>query len=188
VKRDKIITFCFSGDDLELVIANLSDLESGRIFYSGKLYIVEANGAMSKARPWGAPVGTIKDCLALSPQSVTARFYPVVERAMVLPVLNRDDFLSSKSPTAYTLASEKDASRAAQLDCDLAVRCGLSIQRIYRIAAWLLTDGARPHRLYHYPASDASETAFHAYCAQHNFVLGQWPDERTPHWKLLFSP
>lgn len=172
---------------MELVIADLSNLEPGRIFYSGKLYVVEVAGSTAKARPWGTPPGTMKDCVTLSSKSTLARFYPVIERAMVLPVLDRADLLADSSPTAYTLRNEKDAGRAAQLDCDLAVQCGLSIQRIFRVAAWLLTDGASPHRLYHYPASDASEAAFHAYCAQHNFVLGQWPDERTPHWKLLFG-
>ena len=172
---------------MELVIAKLSDLEPGRIFYSGKLYVVEVAGSTAKARPWGTPPGTMKDCITLSPKSTLARFYPVIERAMVLPVLDRADLLAGKSPTAYTLSNDKDAGRAAQLDSDLAVRCGLSIQRIYRIAAWQLTDGATAYRLYHYPASDASEAASHAYCAQHNFVLSRWPDERTPHWKLLFG-
>jgi hypothetical protein len=173
---------------LELAIADLSRLEPGRIFYSGRLYVVEITGAMSKARPWGAPVGTTKECVALSPKSVTARFYPVVERALVLPNLDRAEFLLNGRPTAYTLASEKDAGRAAQLDCDLALNCGLSIQRIYRVAAWLLTDGARPHRLYHYHITDALDAAFTAHCAEEGFAPCAWPDERTPHWKLLFSP
>ncbi len=171
----------------DLAITNLSQLEPGRIFYSGKLYIVEATGSVSKARPWGAPPGTTKDCLTLSSKSTLARFYPVLERAMVLPILERADFLVDGRPTAYTFANEKAAQRAAQLDCDLAMRCGLSIQRIYRLAAWLLTDGARPHRLYHYHATEASDAAYQAYCAQNDFVQRTWPDEMTPHWKFLFD-
>jgi hypothetical protein len=172
---------------LDLVIADLADLEPGRIFYSGKLYIVEATGSVSKARPWGTPPGTTKNCVTLSPKSTLARFYPVIERALVLPLLDRADFLVDKSPTAYSFKTEKDAGRAAQLDCDLAVRCGLSVQRIYRIAAWLLTDGAKAHRLYHYYVANALETAYNAYCTQQGFVQSTWPDERTPHWKLLFG-
>jgi hypothetical protein len=172
---------------LELVITDLSDLEPDRIFYSGRLYIVESAGAVSKARPWGTQSGTTKDCVTLSPKSVLARFHPVIERALVLPNLDRSDFLANQSPTAYSFPSEKDASRAAQLDCDLAMRCGLSVQRIYRIAAWLLTDGAQPHRLYHYHVTDALDAAYDAYCAEQGFVRCAWPDEHTPHYKLLFG-
>ena len=172
---------------LDMAIANLSELEPGRVFYSGRLYVIEAAGAVSKARPWGSPPGTTKNCVTLSPKSTLARFYPVIERAMLLPLLDRADFLAGDQPTAYSFENSKAAQRAAQLDCDLAVRCGLSVQRIYRIAAWLLTDGARPHRLYHYHATDASNAAFKAYCTQHGFVHCLWPDDRTPHWKLLLG-
>ena len=170
---------------LELVIANLTGLEPGRIFYSGKLYIVESAGAVSKARPWGAQSGTTKDCVTLSPKCTLARFYPVLERALVLPNLDRADFLVGDKPTAYAFETDKAAQRAARLDCDLAMRCGLSVQRIYRIAAWLLTDGAKPHRLYHYRVANALDAAYNAYCAQQGFVQCVWPDERTPHWTLL---
>jgi hypothetical protein len=171
----------------ELVISDVSDLELGRIFYSGRLYVVEVKGGMSRARPWGSPAGTTIGCVALASKSVTARFYPVVERAMALPNLDRADFLAGGRPTAYTLPSEKDASRAAQLDSDLALRCGLHVQRIFRVSAWLLTDGARPHRLYHYHVTEALDAAFQAYCAEEGYAVCTWPDERTPHWKLLFS-
>jgi hypothetical protein len=172
---------------LKLAIADLSKLEAGRIFYSGKLYVVEATGSVSRARPWGAPPGTTKDCITLSRTGTLARFNPVIERAMVLPVLDRADFLAGDQPTAYVFETDKAAQRAAQLDLDLAMRCGLSLERIYRVAAWLLTDGANPHRLYHYKASGAAEAAYAAYCGRHPFIECAWPDERTPHWKLLFG-
>lgn len=173
---------------LELAIADLSKLEPGRVFYSGRLYIVEATGSVSKARPWGTPPGAMKDCVTLSPKSTLARFHPVIERAMVLPILDRADFLVGNRPTAYVFGTDKEAQRAAQLDLNLAVRCGLSLERIYRVAAWLLTDGANPHRLYHYKASGAAEAAYVAHRDKHMFVECGWPDERTPHWKMLFSP
>ena len=172
---------------LELAIADVSDLEPGRIFYSGRLYIVEVAGSVSKARPWGTPPGTTKECVTLSLKSTLARFYPVIERAMVLPILERADFLIGDRPTAYTFEDDKSAQRAAQLDCDMAMRCGLSVQRIYHIAAWLLTDGATPHRLYHYHATGASDAAYKAYCTQHNLAQCTWPDERTQYWKLLLD-
>ena len=172
---------------LDLVIANLADLEPGRIFYSGRLYVVEAAGSLSKARPWGTPPGTTKDCVTLSPKSILARFYPVLERAMVLPDLDRRDFFSGDRPTAYVLKTEEEVRQAAQLDCDLAVRCGLSVQRLNRLAARLLTDGANPHRLYHYKVSEAAEAQYAAYCAEHHFVECAWPDKRTQHWTLLFG-
>jgi hypothetical protein len=87
----------------------------------------------------------------------------------------------------YVFETDKEAQRAAQLDIDLALRCGLSLERIYRVAAWLLTDGANPHRLYHYKASGAAEAAYVAYRDKHKFVECTGPDERTPHWKLLFG-
>jgi hypothetical protein len=172
---------------LELAIADLADLEPGRIFYSGKLYIVESAGAVSKARLWGTPPGATKGCVTLSPKSTLARFYPVIERALVLPNLDRADLLVGGRPTAYVFSKDKEAQRAAQLDFDLAVRCGLSIERIYRVAAWLLTDGANPHRLYHYHAADALDAAYDIYCARQGFVQCAWPDERTQHYKLLFG-
>jgi len=172
---------------LELVIANLSDLEPGRIFYSGKLYVIEVTGSASRARPWGAPPGTTKDCVTVSPKSTLARFYPVIERALVLPNLDRADFLAGGRPTAYVFSKDKEAQRAAQLDLDLAAHCGLGLERIYRAAAWLLTDGANPHRLYHYQAWSAAEAAYVAYRDRGQFVEGVWPDERTPHWKLLLG-
>jgi hypothetical protein len=63
----------------------------------------------------------------------------------------------------------------------------LSVQRIYRVAAWLLTDGAKPHRLYHYHVTAALDAAYDAYCAEQGFVQCTWPDERTPHYKLLLG-
>jgi hypothetical protein len=171
----------------ELIISDLKNLEPGRIFYSGKLYVVETVGGASKARPWGTPPGTLKDCVTLSRRSVLAQFHPVVERALVLPVLKRGDFLVKGQPTAYSFKTEQDARRASQLDCDLALRDGVSLQRSNRFAAWLLTDGANPHRLYHYPSSSAADAAYAAYCAKHNCVKCTWPDERTQYWPLLLG-
>ena len=171
----------------ELVIADLADLEPGRIFYSGRLYVVETTGSASRARPWGTPPGTMKGCVTFSPKSTLARFYPVIERAMVLPILDRADFLIGNLPTAYAFETVQDAQRAAQLDCDLAVRCGLSVQRLRHMAAWLLTDGANPHRLYHYKASSAAAAAYAAYRDKSKFVERTWPDDRTQHWTLLLG-
>jgi len=171
----------------ELVISDLKNLEPGRIFYSGKLYVVETVGSAAKARPWGTPPGTLKGCVTLSRRSVLAQFHPVIERAMVLPVLKRGDLLVNGQPTAYTFKTEQDARRASQLDCDLALRDGVSLQRSNRLAAWLLTDGANPHRLYHYLSSSAADAAYAAYCAKYNCVKCTWPDDRTQHWPLLFS-
>ena len=172
---------------LELAIADLKNLEPGRIFYSGRLYVVETVGSASKARPWGTPPGTLQGCVTLSRQSVLAQFHPVIERALVLPVLKRGDFLVEGQPTAYSFKIEQDARRASQLDCDLALRDGVSLQRSNRLAAWLLTDGARPHRLYHYSSTSAADAAYTTYCAQHRCVESTWPDERTQYWPLLFS-
>lgn len=170
---------------LDLAIADLSNLEPGRIFYSGRLYVVETTGSASKARPWGTPPGTTKDCVTFSRKSTLVRFYPVIERAMVLPILDRADFLLGDLPTAYTFETERDAQRAAQLDNDLAMRCGLSVQRLRRMAAWLLTDGANPHRLYHCESSSDADEAYAAYRDKHRFVERAWPDDRTQHWTLL---
>lgn len=171
--------------DLEIV--ELARLRPGRIFYSGRLYIIETSGSSSKARPWGTPPGTRQGCVTLSPKSVLAQFYPVIERAMVLPPLKRSDFLIDGRPTAYSFESEKDAHRAAQLDSDLAANTGLDLQKMSRMAAWLLTDGAKPYRLYHYAGSSAADAACAVYCAKNNFVECSWPDEKTRHWLFLFG-
>ena len=171
----------------KLAVSDLKNLEPGRIFYSGKLYVVETVGSASKARPWGTPPGTLQGCVTLSHRSVLAQFHPVIERALVLPVLKRRDFLVEGQPTAYSFKAEQDARRASQLDCDLALRDGVSVQRSNRLAAWLLTDGANPHRLYHYPSSSAVEPMYAAYCAQHHCIESTWPDERTQYWPLLFG-
>ncbi len=171
----------------ELPIVDLGNLEPGRIFYSGRLYIVESSGAVSKARPWGSPPGTTQGCVTMSPKGTLARFYPVIERAMVLPVLRRGDFLIKGKPAAYSFEAEKDAHRAAQLDSDLAVGSGLSIQRLDRVGAWLLTDGANPHRLYSYQSSAAIGAACAAYGQKNGFIQAHWPDEHTRHFPLLFG-
>ncbi len=171
----------------DLAISDLKYLEPGRIFYSGRLYVVEAVGSASKARPWGAPPGTLQGCVTLSRRSALAQFHPIIERALVLPVLKRGDFLVDGQPTAYSFKTEQDARRASQLDCDLALRDGVSLQRSNRLGAWLLTDGVKPHRLYHYPASSAADAAYAAYSAQHHCVESMWPDERTQYWPLLFT-
>lgn len=170
-----------------MMIADLAKLAVGRIFYSGRLYVVEVAGQTSKARVWGTPRGTTQGCVTLSSKSALARSYPVIERALVLPVLKHRDFLHQNRPTAYTFKTEADARRAAQLDNDLAINSGLSVQRVPRIAAWLLTDGANPHRLYHYSQSSAADAEYAAYCAKHNFVECAWPDDKTRHWTLLFD-
>ncbi len=171
----------------EMIIAELANLPAGRLFYSGRLYIVESQGAVSKARPWGSPVGTTEGCVTLSPKGTLARFYPLIERAMVLPVFRREDFLVQGRPAVYVFKAEKDAQRAADLDRDLAAGSGLSVQRQSRLGAWLLTDGANPYRLYRHPAGATMETACAAFCAQHGFTEGMWPDDKTRHWPLLFG-
>ncbi len=107
---------------------------------------------------------------------------------MVLPSLDRADFLVGNRPTAYVFETDKEAQCAAQLDFELAMGRGLSLERIYRVAAWLLTDGVNPRRLYHYKASGAAEAAYVAYRYKHKFVECTWLDERTLHWKMLFGP
>jgi len=172
---------------VELVIADLARLKSGRIFYSGRLYVVEASGSASKARPWGTPPGTKQGSVTFSARSTLARFYPVLERALVLPIFKRADFLIDKQPTAYKFETELDARRVAQLDSDLAINSGLGLQRRYHMAAWLLTDGVNPYRIYRYGSSKAADARYADYCAKHHFVECNWPDDLTLHWKLLFD-
>ena len=97
----------------ELAISDLKNLEPGRIFYSGKLYVVETVGSAAKARPWGTPPGTLKGCVTLSHRSVLAQFHLVIERALVLPALRRGDFLVNGQPTAYNFKTEQDARRVS---------------------------------------------------------------------------
>lgn len=172
---------------MELAISDLSGLEPGRIFYSGRLYVVEAVGTAAKARPWEMPSGTLHGIVATTRQSALARFHPVIERAMVLPTLKRSDFLVNGCPTAYVFQSETDARRAAQLDRDLARRSGLHLHKISRAAVWVLTDGGNPHRIYHYPLTAVSEEQYAAYRAATGCVESEWPDEHTPYWALLFK-
>ena len=170
-----------------LAITDLAGLEPGRIFYSGRLYVVEAKGTASMARPWESQPGSLQGIVALSRKSTLASRHPVIERAMVLPVLRRGDFFVDGQPTAYTLETEKDARLAAQLDKDLTLKAGLSLQRLNRVAAWVLTDGGNPHRLYHYKMSPETDAQYAAYCANHHCLRRNWPDEHTQHWKLLFG-
>ncbi len=171
----------------ELMIVELSKLKPGRIFYSGRLYVVEVIGSASKARPWDTPPGTTKGCLTLSRKSVLAQFYPVLEHAIVLPLLKRSDFLAERHPTAYGFETEKEARLAAQLDSDLVAGSGLSLQKMHRLAAWVLGDGANPYRIYHYRQSRFAEAEYATFCAKHKCVECAWPDEQTEHWKFLFD-
>jgi len=171
---------------VELAISELAGLEPGRIFYSGRLYVIEAVGTAAKARPWDMPSGTLHGIVATSRQSALARFHPVIERAMVLPTLKRSDFLLGGRPLAYVFKSETDARRAAQLDRDLAQRSGLHLHKISRAAVWVLTDGGTSHRVYHYPLTSVSDEQYAAYRVAIDCVESQWPDEHTPYWALLF--
>jgi hypothetical protein len=171
----------------DIKITSLAQLAPGRIFFSGRLYVVESSGSASKARPWGSPPGSTKGCVTLSPKSALARFYPVIDHGMVLPKFTRSDFLVDKKPTAYFFESEKDARLAASLDSDLIRGSGLSVERLPRMSAWLLSDGANPYRAYHYHQTAHTDQRFAEYCAEHGFVHRTWPDDKTQHWTLLLE-
>ncbi|MBN1888554.1 MAG: hypothetical protein JW850_11210 [Thermoflexales bacterium] len=172
----------------DIKITPLAQLAPGRIFFSGRLYVVETIGSASKARPWGSPPGSTKGCVTLSPKSSLARFYPVVERGMVIPKFTRSDFLVDKRPTAYVFETEKEARLAASLDSDLVKDSGLNVERLPRMATWLLSDGSNPYRAYHYYQTEHTDQRFAEYCVENGFVHRTWPDDKTQHWTLLLSP
>jgi len=134
-------------------------LPEGTLFVSpdGVLYQVVMAGSASfrKAEPWpwlsrGWSHPTERPGpVALVHGSLLARNYPVVAEGTVLPVVDRSDFLDADGrPSHYTFPNDQLARLAAQLDETLAQRSGLAARRERK--RWILSDGKRIFRVYHY--------------------------------------
>lgn len=129
-------------------------LPEGTLFVSnGKLYqVIETGGGFNFAKLWGKPA---REKFALDPQSIVARFYPVVAYGEPLPPLNaKTDLLDSAGRVlCFIFSSSSSAEQAARLDEATAARAGLRLQGI-RTGLLGLTDGLHVYRLYaHQPPS-----------------------------------
>lgn len=127
-------------------------LPEGALFASdGNLYqVIETGGGFNFARLWQ---GASRDRVALDPNSVVARFNPVIAYGEPLPmVASKGELLDNAGRVlCFVFPSASMAERSARLDEAVANRSGL---RLYNIRSGLvgLTDGLRFYRLYtHWP-------------------------------------
>jgi len=134
-------------------------LPEGALFVSpdGVLYqvVMAGSAGFRKAEPWPWPAhswvaGADKSlAVALVPGSLLARNYPVVAEGRPLPAVERSDFVGpDEQPGHYIFPNEKLAKLAAQLDEALAHQSGLAVRK--ERACWILSDGRRAFRAYHY--------------------------------------
>jgi len=149
--------------EAEVEAIRTETLPEGTLFVSpdGILYqvVMAGSAGFRKAEPWPWPApawsGAVEKpgAVALAPGSLLARNYPVVAEGRPLPVMSRADFLSpDDQPDHYIFPNEQLARLAARLDETLTPQSGLVARKERR--RWILTDGQRAFRVYHYRADD----------------------------------
>ena len=126
----------------------LAGLPEGAVFVSGgKLYrVVEAGGGASFARPWEGPR---QEQVVLDPDSLAARFHPVIAYGEPLPEFEaKADLLDAEGRVlSFVFRQARDAERAGRIDEALSRRTGLRLQGV-RTGLLGLTDGLHAYRLY----------------------------------------
>ncbi len=144
--------------DRPLETVRTETLPEGALFVSpdGILYqvVMAGSAGFRKAEPWPWPPnvwsGRTKrpTAVALVPESLLARNYPVVAEGRPLPAVSRSDLLDpDNQPSHYVFSNERLAKLAAQLDQALAHRSGLAARKERQ--RWLLSDGQVTFRVYH---------------------------------------
>jgi plasmid segregation protein ParM len=139
-------------------------LAEGTLFVSpeGVLYqvVMAGSAGFRKAEPWpwppqGRSSATGRpSAVALVPGSLLAQNYPVVAEGTPLPVVRWSEFLGPDGqPSHYTLPDEQLATLAARLDEALAYQSGLAARKERQ--RWVLSDGRRIFRVYHYQSESA---------------------------------
>lgn len=120
----------------------------GAVFlHAGSLYqVIERGGGFDFGRPWnGAPDHKI----ALNPNSMLAKFYPVVETGEMLPEYSRKAQLldhAGRTP-CFVFESAVQADAIARLEATLAHRSGCRFREVSRTLSGL-QDGACFFRFY----------------------------------------
>ncbi len=126
----------------------LARLPEGALFVSGgKLYrVVEAGGGASFAHPWEGPR---QEQVVLDPDSLAARFHPVIAYGELLPEFEaKADLLDAEGRVlSFVFREARDAERAGRIDEALSRRAGLRLQGV-RTGLLELTDGLHAYRLY----------------------------------------
>ncbi len=126
--------------------------------------VMAGSAGFRKAEPWPWPphswTGSAERprAVALVPDSLLARNYPVVAEGKPLSTVNRADFLNaSGKPDHYIFPNEQLAKLAAQLDEAIAPQSGLTAWREHQ--SWILSDGQRAFRIYHYQSDNLGKGA-----------------------------
>lgn len=126
----------------------LARLPEGALFVSGgKLYRVEeTGGGASFARPWEGPR---QEQVVLDPNSLAARFHPVIAYGEPLPELTaKTDLLDAEGRVlSFVFRQAREAEHAGRIDEALSRRAGLRLQGL-RTGLLGLTDGLHAYRLY----------------------------------------
>ncbi len=149
----------------ELESVPTETLPEGALFVGpdGVLYqvVMAGSAGFRKAEPWpwpphGRSVTERPGTVALVPGSLLARNYPVVAKGRPLSTVSRAEILGpADQPLHFGFPSEELAKLAAQLDETLACQSGLTARRARE--RWLLTDGRRVFRVYHYQTGSRGE-------------------------------
>ncbi len=122
--------------------------------------VMAGSAGFRKAEPW-PPHARLKNAelpgaVALVPDSLLARNYPLVAEGRALPTLAWSEFMISEGqPSCYLFSSEYLAKLAAQLDETLAQPSGLVAGK--EPGAWVLGDGKHVYRIYYYQGGELSE-------------------------------
>jgi len=169
-------------------------LPEGALFVSpdNVLYqvVMAGSAGFRKAEPWPWPphswTGSAERprAVALVPDSLLARNYPVVAEGKPLPTINRDDFLNADGqPVHYVFRQEQLAKLAAQLDETLSPQSGLTAWRERQ--HWILSDGQRTFRVYHYQSDNLGKAvALDARFTEEG--VEPLPCEQGPHyWRYI---
>jgi len=168
-------------------------LPEGALFVSpdAVLYqvVMVGSAGFRKAEPWPWPPHSQSgdteraSAVALVPGSLLARNYPVVAEGRPLPMLSRSDLLGPDGqPGHYIFTNEQLAGLAARLDEALTRQSGLAARKERQ--RWVLSDGKRTFRVYHYPSASQEEVDLIT-CLAGEHVVALSCEQGPHYWRYI---
>ena len=171
-------------------LASLPEVETARL-PRGTLFVADGliyqvtdtgGGGFSKARQWRRDEKTE---VALIPNSIPAKYLPVVKRGRLLPVYrSRSELTVDGQPRSFLFPTEVFALDAAYLDVALILSPGAYVRNHSHEPAFAVTDGVHIFRLYYYSVS-AHGLATTIGPAEYPRAEMRPYQEGSPYWQLL---
>jgi hypothetical protein len=166
-----------------------SRLPEGTIFFAqGRIYrVVETGGSgYHKAREWRQSEATD---VALIRGSFPARYLPLIERGLLLPVYrSRLELTDNDQPTCFVFPVENLALDAAYLDVALIQSAGAYVRNQANQPAFAVTDGVHVFRLYYYRQSQGGrKTDLSGLLVRSLSFRPRAHTEGPGYWRLLAS-